>query len=90
MLIDCGSCTVRGAACSGCLVTALLDAPEQVEQLGAGEHRAIEMFARAGFEVEVLPVTTSVPVTTTVPVTASPPAVRPALERRPRRRRRAA
>ena len=55
MLIDCSSCTMRGPACSDCLVTALLDMPGQVEQLDAEEHRAIEVFARAGFEVEVLP-----------------------------------
>ncbi|GIF71804.1 hypothetical protein [Asanoa siamensis] len=54
MLIDCSSCAVRGAACPGCLVTALLDAPAEIESLDADELRAIEVFARAGFEVEVV------------------------------------
>jgi len=54
MLIDCSSCAVRGAACRGCLVTALLDAPAEIEGLDADELRAIEVFARAGFEVEVV------------------------------------
>jgi hypothetical protein len=54
MLIDCDSCAVRGAACSGCLVSALLDAPAPAAQLTPDEHRAIEVLARAGFEVQVL------------------------------------
>jgi hypothetical protein len=54
MLIDCDSCAVRGAACKGCLVSALLEAPPEVERLTGDERRAIEVFARAGFEVEVL------------------------------------
>lgn len=55
MLIDCDSCGILGAACSGCLVTDPLDVPAQVSGLDAAEHRAIEVFARAGFGVEVLP-----------------------------------
>ncbi|WP_236648171.1 hypothetical protein [Micromonospora sicca] len=55
MLIDCDRCGIRGAGCSGCLVTALLDTGAPAADLGAAEHRAIEVFARAGFEVEVLP-----------------------------------
>ncbi|MCW3842389.1 hypothetical protein ONA70_20015 [Micromonospora yasonensis] len=55
MLIDCDTCGVRGAGCSGCLVTALLDTDSPAAALGPAEHRAIEVFARAGFEVEVLP-----------------------------------
>ena len=54
MLIDCSSCAVRGAACQGCVVTALLDAPAEIHELDAGELHAIEVFARAGFEVEVV------------------------------------
>lgn len=54
MLIDCDTCTVRGAACNGCLVSALFDAPPEVERLDREELLAIEVFARAGFEVEVL------------------------------------
>ncbi|MFD2763275.1 hypothetical protein [Micromonospora eburnea] len=54
MLIDCDTCGIRGAGCSGCLVTALLDVDSPVARLDAAEHRAIEVFARAGFAVEVL------------------------------------
>ncbi|MFE9690118.1 hypothetical protein [Micromonospora sp. NPDC005806] len=56
MLVDCDTCGIRGAGCSGCLVTALLDTGVPAADLGPAEHRAIEVFARAGFEVEVLPV----------------------------------
>ncbi|NBE83823.1 hypothetical protein [Micromonospora rubida] len=55
MLIDCDRCAIRGAGCSGCLVTALFDADGPGGELGAAEQRAIEVFARAGFDVEVLP-----------------------------------
>ncbi|MCX4470931.1 hypothetical protein OOK41_11535 [Micromonospora sp. NBC_01655] len=55
MLIDCDRCAIRGAGCAGCLVTALLDADAPAGELGAAEQRAIEVFARAGFDVEVLP-----------------------------------
>ncbi|MEV6377191.1 hypothetical protein [Micromonospora musae] len=55
MLIDCERCRIRGAGCSGCLVTALFDESSPVADLGPAEHRAIELFVRAGFEVEVLP-----------------------------------
>jgi hypothetical protein len=54
MLIDCDTCAVRGGACSGCLVSALLDAPSPEVGLTAEEQRAIEVFARAGFDVRVL------------------------------------
>ncbi|WBB67203.1 hypothetical protein [Micromonospora sp. WMMD812] len=71
MLIDCDRCGNRGAGCSGCLVTALLDDRSPAADLGAAEHRAIEVFARAGFEVEVLS-------------TPRRPADRPRPARRPR------
>jgi hypothetical protein len=54
MLIDCSSCAVRGPACRDCLVSALFDAPAEIESLEPDELRAIEVFARAGFEVEVV------------------------------------
>jgi hypothetical protein len=57
MLIDCDTCAVRGAACrarGGCLVSALFDAPREIAALTVDERQAIEAFARAGFEVEVL------------------------------------
>jgi hypothetical protein len=79
MLIDCGTCTMRGPACSDCLVSALFDMPDEVGQLGAEEHRAIEVLARAGFEVEVLPAPTPLAVPR-----------RPPGQSRPARRRRVA
>ena len=54
MLIDCDTCAVRGVACSGCLVNALIETPAEVAGLTAAERQAIEVFARAGFEVEVV------------------------------------
>ena len=54
MLIDCDGCAVRGAACSGCLVSALFDAPAPVPRLTAEERRAIDVFTQVGFEVQVL------------------------------------
>lgn len=53
MLIDCDACALRGAACSPCLVT-LLDGGQPGGGLTDEEQRAIEVFARAGFEVEVI------------------------------------
>ncbi|SBT44963.1 hypothetical protein [Micromonospora auratinigra] len=61
MLIDCDTCGIRGAGCSGCLVTALLDTGPAAD-LGPAELRAMEVFARAGFEVEVLPASSAPPV----------------------------
>ncbi|PZF99351.1 hypothetical protein [Micromonospora deserti] len=55
MLIDCDGCGIRGGGCAGCLVTALFDEASPAAGLGGAEARAIEVFARAGFEVEVLP-----------------------------------
>lgn len=54
MLIDCDTCAVRGAACGGCMLSALLDIPAQRTDLTSDERRAIETFARAGFDVEVI------------------------------------
>jgi hypothetical protein len=61
MLIDCDSCTLPGAACSGCLVSALLDRPPGQGTLTAEEQHAIEVFSRAGFDVEVLDAPVSAP-----------------------------
>ena len=54
MLIDCDRCPVRGVACSGCLVSALVETPRHEVALTPAEQRAIEVFGRAGFEVTVL------------------------------------
>jgi hypothetical protein len=51
MLIDCDSCAVRGAACAGCAVTALLETPAEIVNLSAAELYAM---ARAGLEPTVL------------------------------------
>lgn len=77
MFIDCDGCPVRGTACSGCLLTALFDAPPHVGQLTVEEHRAIEVLTRAGFEVEVLappfaPVSDPAPVSERAPVPLAP------------------
>lgn len=54
MLIDCDTCAVRGAACGGCMLSALLDTPPEHADLTGEERQAIEVFARAGFDVEVI------------------------------------
>lgn len=54
MLVDCDRCTVRGAACSGCVVNALFTAPAGLAGLTDGERRAIEVLDLAGLDVEVL------------------------------------
>ncbi|HEY0697566.1 MAG TPA: hypothetical protein VGD43_07120, partial [Micromonospora sp.] len=68
------SCAGRGRACSDCLVSVLFDSPPELAGLTADEQRAIEVFARAGFDVEVLP------------TTVAPPPTRAARVRRARRR----
>ncbi len=68
MLIDCDTCTVRGAACAGCLVSALVDATADVAGLTPAEERAIEVFARAGFDVEVLSAPATAPAGPPVPL----------------------
>ncbi|TNH27026.1 hypothetical protein FHG89_19385 [Micromonospora orduensis] len=54
MLIDCDGCARRGDDCSGCLLAALFDDTSPAAGLVAAEVQAIEVLARAGFEVEVL------------------------------------
>lgn len=54
MLIDCDTCAIRGAACSHCLVSTLFDTGRPGGGLTAEEQRAVEVFARAGFQVEVI------------------------------------
>jgi hypothetical protein len=63
MIVDCDRCAVRGAACSGCVVTALLDGGPQRSGLDHAEIAAIELFERAGFEVTVLTGPVTGPVT---------------------------
>jgi hypothetical protein len=54
MLIECGTCKIRGSGCAGCLVTALYEPPAEAELLDRDELWAIETLTRAGFEVTVL------------------------------------
>ncbi|MEU4473747.1 hypothetical protein [Micromonospora sp. NPDC023888] len=54
MLIDCDGCARRDAGCSGCPLTALFDETSPAAGLVAAEVEAIEVLARAGFDVEVL------------------------------------
>jgi hypothetical protein len=48
MLIDCDVCAVRGAACRGCLVSAVLGAPPTGVELDPAERQAVEVLADAG------------------------------------------
>ncbi|GAA4970886.1 hypothetical protein [Actinoplanes utahensis] len=54
MIIDCGRCAEQRTECNGCLVSVLMDTPDGIADLTAGELRAIEVFELAGFEVELL------------------------------------
>ncbi|MEU8818078.1 hypothetical protein [Actinoplanes sp. NPDC048796] len=54
MIIDCGRCDRAPGECSGCLVSALANTPDGIEDLTPGELRAIEVFELAGFEVELI------------------------------------
>ena len=54
MLIDCETCTVRGAACSDCVVSVFLDLPvepgdrAEAVELAADEQRALGVLASRG------------------------------------------
>jgi len=61
MLIDCDTCSVRGQACGGCVVSVLFgEAPPAVASPPPGaaadgtERCALQVLADAGFEVTVL------------------------------------
>jgi hypothetical protein len=47
MLIECDLCVMRDIACSDCVVTVLLSAPEQGGGLGEAERRALKVLADA-------------------------------------------
>lgn len=47
MLIDCGSCSARPAACADCVVTALLDTPAD-GRLTDDEVAAVDALAASG------------------------------------------
>lgn len=50
MIIDCGRCTVRGAACAHCAVTFVVEdaGSSQVIELDTAEVRALAALANAG------------------------------------------
>ena len=47
MLIECDRCVMRDIACSDCVVTVLLSAPEPDGGLGEAERRALKVLADA-------------------------------------------
>ena len=47
MLIDCDRCAVRGAACTDCVVTALLRMPGPGCEIDEAERRALHVLADA-------------------------------------------
>lgn len=48
MHVDCETCSVRGKACSGCVVTMLLGAPPLGVEWDATERAALEVLADSG------------------------------------------
>ncbi|GAB7037957.1 MULTISPECIES: hypothetical protein [Catenuloplanes] len=56
MIVDCDTCAVRGTGCADCAIHVLFHAPPEIERLTPDEINAIEMFARAGLEPEVVEV----------------------------------
>ena len=48
VLIDCDSCTVRGAACGDCVITVLLGSPPAGVELDPTEQAAISVLAEHG------------------------------------------
>jgi hypothetical protein len=47
MLIECDRCVMRDIACSDCVVTVLLSAPDPGEELAEAERRALRVLADA-------------------------------------------
>ena len=47
MLIECDRCVMRDIACSDCVVTVLLSAPDPGEELDEAERRALRVLADA-------------------------------------------
>jgi hypothetical protein len=47
MLIECDRCVMRDIACSDCVVTVLLSAPQSDGGLGEAERRALKVLADA-------------------------------------------
>ena len=53
MLVDCDACMVRGTACSGCLISVVLDTPPTGVELDPEERRALRVLAAAGMVPEL-------------------------------------
>jgi hypothetical protein len=66
-----GDANQGDAGCRGCMIGTLLDTPDGIEDLTAGELRAIETFELAGFEVELLE-TPAPPMAVPVPLFPAP------------------
>ena len=48
MRVDCETCTVRGRACSGCVVTVLLGNPPRAVEWDETERAALKALAESG------------------------------------------
>ena len=48
MIIDCDTCSVRGAACADCVVTVILNNPRSPVDLTEDEQAAVGSLAEAG------------------------------------------
>jgi hypothetical protein len=58
MAVDCDTCAVRGPACAGCLLSAVVGVTPGRARLGDAEHRAVLALADAGLlpQLRYLPV----------------------------------
>lgn len=58
MLIDCDTCTVRGASCHDCVITVLLGPPSAAVEFDTAEQHALGSLADAGLipPLRVVPV----------------------------------
>ena len=59
MLIDCDTCSVRGAGCADCVITMLLDGPPEPVDLDVAERRALRRLATAGLVPPLQPMSVS-------------------------------
>lgn len=48
MIVDCGRCEVRGAACGDCVISVLLGVPGEAPVLSGEERRVLGLFADSG------------------------------------------
>lgn len=48
MYVDCDTCTVRGPACTGCVITVMLGAPPDGVEWDDAEAAALGVLARSG------------------------------------------